>query len=275
MMLLSGCKIKHSDYTPSSGLSSSVVFSDLETFLLAPNLYIRLVGRLVGPQQKVDGFSKFWRQLTGKNESWVMYYFEVCSKEEPQQPQRCINPFKQERDTGRSGKYWHRNLSFYSDSIIEILLKDRAGDIYPGSTPYIEYIEKGGDGKYRTVSYFNFDKAKVKSVEDYYSYMRPKEEYLQTPGTGKALKIPIYEITARDLMKVAYVIKKLAGNRYMPKIYWVCHPHPSINCTNEIEHKDGTNTLRYDWRRIVGNTTWRPERNYDPEYLDPNDPDYN
>ena len=249
MMLLSGCKSKHSDYTTSSGLSSSAVVSDRETFLSAPNLYIKLYGKLSGPKQKVGDFSKFWRQLTGERESFVYYYFQVCSKEEPQQPQRCINPFMDWKDRG---------LWFTSNGIFSILHSDRLYKAYPGSTPYIEYIEKGKDGKFKTVSYFNFDKAKVKDTEmfeGHYIYLRPKEEYLQSPGIGKTLKpLPPYEITARDLMKLAVEIDQLL---IFPNIVsfgytvtWVCHPHPSINCTREIEHEYGTNTKRHDWEEV-------------------------
>ena len=264
MMLLSGCKSKHSDYTPSSGLSSSVVFSDLETFLSAPNLYIKLFGRLVGSKQKDDDFSKFWRQLTGKKENYVMYYFEVCSKEGPQQPpQRCIKPFYNHNDN------W---IWFRSAGIIELLYRDRAGDFSPGSTPYIEYVERREDGKFKTISYFNFDKAKLEDlyatieidaglsfmiprkkyiyldrakiefdaiIEGYYRFMRPKEKLLRTYATAATKDpLPPYEITARDLMKLASVISKYSRSSYYMRnnITWVCHPLRSINCAKEIKH---------------------------------------
>ena len=247
MMLLSGCKSKHSDYTPSSGLSSGLsYYSDtVSAFISGPELSIRLLGELIDTQFK--------------------YHFQICLRENPQS---CKNPL-----IGTNGI----GLQLGRDDLASRLLVDQITDQNP--VKRIDYVVREEDGRFKTIDYLNLDELKLEvnsfllnaAREEFILFIKSKEEFISAyiTATKDPLKSSLYELRAKSslheisnkwLLKIAENIWQFANmsdfsgwtfdGGYQNDLQYVCHLHPSIGCIKPCEfHRLCGKPRAYDNRR--------------------------
>ena len=191
--LLYGCKSKHSDYTPSSSLSSKTWNEAINE-----SFHLRVFGELTDPVNR-------WNN---NDDYKVKYYFQICSKSIVD---KCANPFI-DVSLSRPGIMFG-GPSPLDTSHMAHLLEQFDQDI---SFPYIIYVIrnrlKKGSWPFKNLDYIKLDEHRGSTREEYLELLNSKEKSPYVPnanfvGADDPQKV-VYEIRLYQLMEIAHSITK-------------------------------------------------------------------